>query len=67
MITGQGRPLTQEACQAGSFTPVMAFDCRGFEPLEFHFGGTWQAESVRTSFMVFEFYWRVRVVTILNC
>ncbi|XP_019175868.1 PREDICTED: UPF0587 protein C1orf123 homolog [Ipomoea nil] len=46
MITGQGRPLTQEASQAGSFMPVMAFDCRGFEPLEFHFGGTWQAESI---------------------
>ncbi|CAH9100688.1 unnamed protein product [Cuscuta europaea] len=46
MITGQGRPLTDEASQSGSFTPAMVFDCRGFEPLEFHFSGKWQAESI---------------------
>ncbi|RAL37993.1 hypothetical protein DM860_000687 [Cuscuta australis] len=55
MVTGHGHPLTQEASESGSFTPAMVFDCRGFEPLQFHFGGAWQAESIEgTKFEGFE-------------
>ncbi|XAR69272.1 hypothetical protein NMG60_11000800 [Bertholletia excelsa] len=46
MIAGQGRPLTQEISEAGNYSPLMGFDCRGFEPLEFAFGGGWKVESI---------------------
>ncbi|KAM7490509.1 hypothetical protein LguiA_033430 [Lonicera macranthoides] len=45
MITGRGRPLTLELSQAGKYSPLMVFDCRGYEPLDFVFGNGWKAES----------------------
>ncbi|KAI7978883.1 UPF0587 protein GA18326 [Camellia lanceoleosa] len=45
MITGRGRPLTQEMSQSGKHTPLMLFDCRGYEPVEFLFGSGWKVES----------------------
>ncbi|XP_016468261.1 uncharacterized protein LOC107790807 [Nicotiana tabacum] len=46
MITGRGRPLTHGDSQAGKYAPLMLFECRGFEPLDFAFLGEWQAESL---------------------
>ncbi|GAB2275907.1 hypothetical protein Dimus_010654 [Dionaea muscipula] len=46
MLPGRGRPLTQELSEAGKYAPLMVFDCRGFEPLEFSFGAGWKVESV---------------------
>lgn len=46
MITGRGRPLTQIQSQFGHFSPLMVFDCRGVEPLDFSFGSGWQVESI---------------------
>ncbi|XP_023886995.1 uncharacterized protein LOC111999107 isoform X2 [Quercus suber] len=45
MIPGQGKPLTDEASQAGKYAPLMQFDCRGYEPLEYVFSSGWKAES----------------------
>lgn len=45
LIPGRGQPLTLEFSQMGKFTPVMVFDCRGFEPMEFSFGSEWEAVS----------------------
>ncbi|CAL5431816.1 unnamed protein product [Camellia sinensis] len=47
MITGRGRPLTQEMSQSGKHTPLMLFDCRGYEPVEFLFGSGWKVESLK--------------------
>ncbi|XP_059314580.1 uncharacterized protein LOC132065282 [Lycium ferocissimum] len=46
MITGRGRPLTHADSQAGKYAPLMVFECRGFEPLDFVFRGEWKAESL---------------------
>lgn len=46
MISGKGRPLTQTLGQLGKCSPLMQFECRGFEPLDFVFGSGWEAESV---------------------
>lgn len=46
MIPGRGKPLSPELNGMAKFTPVMVFDCRGFEPVEFLFGSSWEAESV---------------------
>ncbi|XP_010244361.1 PREDICTED: UPF0587 protein C1orf123 [Nelumbo nucifera] len=46
MITGRGRPLTTEVSQAGKQTPLMVFECRGLEPVDFAFGDGWKAESI---------------------
>ncbi|XP_051129323.1 uncharacterized protein LOC127250207 [Andrographis paniculata] len=46
MITGHGRPLTYEDSEAAKFAPLMLFDCRGFEPVDFSFGSGWKAESI---------------------
>lgn len=46
MIPGRGKPLTQEAAQSGGFSPLMLFDCRGYEPVDFVFGVGWKVESV---------------------
>ncbi|KAL3500658.1 hypothetical protein ACH5RR_039751 [Cinchona calisaya] len=46
MVTGQGRPLTQIQSQSSHYSPLMVFDCRGFEPLDFSFGDGWQVESL---------------------
>ncbi|KAL6215345.1 hypothetical protein ACLB2K_014776 [Fragaria x ananassa] len=36
------KPLTKE----GVFHPLMMFDCKGYEPVDFVFGGGWKVESV---------------------
>lgn len=46
MITGRGRPLTHALSQSGQYAPLMLFDCRGYEPVEFAFGSGWKVESV---------------------
>lgn len=50
MITGRGHPLTQEHAEAGKYAPLMMFDCRGYEPVDFVFGSGWKAESVSIDF-----------------
>ncbi|KAK7310736.1 hypothetical protein RJT34_08432 [Clitoria ternatea] len=46
MIQGKGKPLTQETSQSGKFSPMMLFDCRGYEPVDFVFGTGWKVESL---------------------
>lgn len=46
MIPGKGQPLTNEISETGYYAPLMIFDCRGFEPLDFAFSSGWKAESV---------------------
>lgn len=50
MIPEQGQSLTLEQSQAERFSPLMVFDCRGFEPIEFSFGNGWKAESASGTF-----------------
>ncbi|KAF5183316.1 Cxxc motif-containing zinc binding protein [Thalictrum thalictroides] len=45
MVQGRGRPLMLEVSQAGIYAPLMMFDCRGLEPVDFSFGHGWKAES----------------------
>lgn len=53
MIQGSGRPLTGDDCEAGKYAPLMSFDCRGLEPVEYSFGGDqWKVET--TAGTVFE-------------
>ncbi|KAI3692600.1 hypothetical protein L6452_32420 [Arctium lappa] len=46
MIPGQGIPLTNLSSENGDYAPLMVFDCRGFEPLDFAFGRGWKAETI---------------------
>lgn len=46
MIVGRGRPLTQEDADSGTYAPIMLFECRGYEPVDFVFAGGWKAQSV---------------------
>lgn len=46
MIPGRGLPLTQETSESGKSSPLMLFDCRGYEPVDFIFGPGWKVESV---------------------
>ncbi|KAA8521305.1 hypothetical protein F0562_011949 [Nyssa sinensis] len=46
MISGKGRPLTQEISQAGKYAPLMLFECRGYEPVDFSFGNGWKVQSL---------------------
>ncbi|KAI8536504.1 hypothetical protein RHMOL_Rhmol10G0262200 [Rhododendron molle] len=46
MVTGRGRPLTHALSQSGQYAPLMLFDCRGYEPMEFAFGSGWKVESM---------------------
>ncbi|CAO2818019.1 unnamed protein product [Amaranthus hypochondriacus] len=40
------RPLTGDDCEAGNYAPIMFFDCRGIEPVEYYFGGSqWKVET----------------------
>nr|ACN41212.1 unknown [Picea sitchensis] len=45
MIPGRGRPYTIEDSESQEFAPLMLFDCRGFELVEFYFKDGWVAES----------------------
>ena len=46
MISGRGQPLAHEESEAGKYAPLMLFECRGYEPVGFVFGGGWKVESV---------------------
>ncbi|XP_050234474.1 uncharacterized protein LOC126682758 [Mercurialis annua] len=46
MVPGKGKPLMIESSEKGEYTPVMIFDCRGYEPEGFVFTGEWKAESI---------------------
>jgi hypothetical protein len=46
MIPGRGKPLTNETSESGKFSPLMLFDCRGYEPIDFIFSTGWKVESV---------------------
>ncbi|XP_028796071.1 CXXC motif containing zinc binding protein [Neltuma alba] len=46
MIPGRGKPLTQEMSESGNYAPLMLFDCRGYEPVDFIFSGGWKVESL---------------------
>ncbi|KAM1289240.1 hypothetical protein ACFX2H_016471 [Malus domestica] len=45
MHPGRGKPLTQETSEARQFAPLMMFECRGYEPVDYVFGGGWKAKS----------------------
>ncbi|CAA6672818.1 unnamed protein product [Spirodela intermedia] len=45
MIPGHGKPLTLELSEAQALVPLMVFECRGFEPIEFVFADGWKAKS----------------------
>lgn len=55
MVPGRGRPLTQELSEAGKSTPIMVFECRGYEPVDYVFGGGWKARSVCFYFLTMHF------------
>ncbi|XP_010267076.1 PREDICTED: UPF0587 protein C1orf123 homolog [Nelumbo nucifera] len=56
MIPGHGRPLTLHASQRGMHSPLMLFDCRGLNPVEFAFGNAWwKAQSVSSCVSLFVF------------
>ncbi|KAJ0089670.1 hypothetical protein Patl1_12988 [Pistacia atlantica] len=55
MISGRGKPLTQEDSESGKYCPMMLFDCRGYEPVDYIFGGGWKVESVGFHFLSFHF------------
>lgn len=46
MIPGRGSPLTNDSSETGKYAPLMVFDCRGFEPMDFAFSSGWKAESM---------------------
>ncbi|KAK1367848.1 UPF0587 protein like [Heracleum sosnowskyi] len=46
VISGTGKPLTQELSERGKSAPLMELDCKGYEPVEFMFGSGWKAESI---------------------
>ncbi|XP_039019430.1 CXXC motif containing zinc binding protein-like [Hibiscus syriacus] len=46
MISGRGKPLTQEESEAGKYAPLMLFECRGYEPVDYLFGDGWKVESL---------------------
>ncbi|XP_020960935.1 UPF0587 protein C1orf123 homolog isoform X2 [Arachis ipaensis] len=46
MIEGRGQPLTHSQSQSGKYAPLMLFDCRGYEPVDFLFADGWTAESL---------------------
>ncbi|GMN35949.1 hypothetical protein TIFTF001_005648 [Ficus carica] len=47
MVPGRGRPLTQETSESGKFSPLMLFDCRGYEPVSYVFADGWKAVSLK--------------------
>ncbi|XP_016495747.1 uncharacterized protein LOC107814803 [Nicotiana tabacum] len=47
MVRDSGRPLSLADSKAREFAPLMLFDCRGYEPLDFVYGRGWKAESLK--------------------
>ncbi|KAF6164284.1 hypothetical protein GIB67_010254 [Kingdonia uniflora] len=45
MEPGHGRPLLLNVSMKANYAPLMKFDCRGLEPVEFSFGRGWKARS----------------------
>ncbi|KAL6533982.1 hypothetical protein OROHE_013815 [Orobanche hederae] len=45
MFPGHGRPLTLAESENRKYAPLMLFDCRGYEPVDFVFGSGWKAVS----------------------
>ncbi|MCL7030350.1 hypothetical protein MKW94_015909 [Papaver nudicaule] len=45
MIPGKGRPLTTEDGETERYAPLMLFDSKGIEPVEFAFGDGWKVQS----------------------
>lgn len=56
MIEGKGKPLTQEISESGKYAPLMLFDCRGYEPVDFVFGDGWKVESVSILFIFYAMF-----------
>lgn len=54
MIPGRGKPLSLDITSSSreKFAPLMIFDCRGFEPVDFFFGSGWEAVSVSICILV---------------
>ncbi|KAL5558748.1 hypothetical protein UlMin_034959 [Ulmus minor] len=46
MIPGRGRPLTHENSESGKYSPLMLFDSRGYELVDYVFAGGWKAVSL---------------------
>lgn len=46
MVDGRGRSYTLEDSESGKYVPVMCFDCRGIEPVEFSSRDEWAAEGI---------------------
>ncbi|XP_042518821.1 CXXC motif containing zinc binding protein-like isoform X2 [Macadamia integrifolia] len=46
LIPGYGRPLSIECGQYEIYKPLMVFDCKGLEPVDFIFGNGWRADSM---------------------
>lgn len=46
MVPGRGKPLTQETSESRKFAPLMLFDCRGYELVDYVFADGWKAVSV---------------------
>ncbi|KAK7291019.1 hypothetical protein RIF29_05857 [Crotalaria pallida] len=47
MIPGKGEPLAHWVSQEGKYSPLMLFDCRGVEPVDYVFTGEWKVESFK--------------------
>ncbi|KAF9613360.1 hypothetical protein IFM89_007438 [Coptis chinensis] len=45
MIPGRGKPLMLDASESRDYAPLMLFDCRGLEPVDYAFGQGWKAIS----------------------
>jgi len=70
MIEGKGKPLTQEISESGKYAPLMLFDCRGYEPVDFVFGDGWKVESVSILFLCYVFIFLVSFLwslSIVHC
>lgn len=46
MLSGYGRPYTEEDSDAKRFVPFMRFKCIGLQPLDFVFGNGWIGNTV---------------------
>ncbi|EFJ29662.1 hypothetical protein SELMODRAFT_146445 [Selaginella moellendorffii] len=50
LVDGKNKPYTLEDSESGKFVPVMCFDCRGMEPVEFSCNSSslWEAEGLNS-------------------
>ncbi|KAJ7966464.1 hypothetical protein O6P43_015931 [Quillaja saponaria] len=47
MIPDRGQPLTLETSESEKYVPLMLFDVSGYEPVDYVFGPSWRAESMK--------------------